>query len=280
MVQAPWLRIIFSFAARTLPRMNSSKPAQPAARTAAPARAPGAPRYQRVADALIAEIEQGRYKVGDMLPPELEIAERFGISRYTAREAIRRLTELGLITRRAGIGTTVTRTSAQANYTARISDIGELVHYAQQTRLKLLTEDNVKVEGPLAEVVPQALGQTWMRIVALRYREGSGKPIEHTTILVDPAFTRIRERIREKGAAVYRLLDEMYGEQIAEVRQEISCTALPEAQAALLGEPVGTPVLLVYRYYLGQSGNLLSMSINLSPPDRFRLATSWRLGYS
>ena len=257
--------------------MNPSKTAR---HRAGPTAAPAGPRYLRVADALIADIEQGRYQVGDMLPPELEIAERFGISRYTAREAIRRLTQLGMITRRAGVGTTVLRSTAQANYTASISDIGELIHFAQQTRLTLLGEDTVKVEGALAEAIPQAAGQTWLRFTALRYGDGSEQPIEHTTIMVHPAYTRIRERIREKGAAVYRLLEEMYGERITEVRQEISCTALGAPEAQLLGEPAGTPVLLVYRFYLGQDGNLLSVSINLSPPQRLRLATSWRLGYS
>lgn len=239
----------------------------------------GAPRYLRVADALIADIEQGTYKVGEMLPPELEIAEQYGVSRYTAREAIRRLTELGLITRRAGIGTTVTSSTAQSNYTARISDIDELIHYAKETRLKLLGEEWVRVEGELAEVLRGARGQTWLKLTALRYPQGSRKPISHTTMVVNPAYARIRERIRESGAAVYRLMEEIYGERISEVKQEITCLALDAEQAALLGEKEGNPALLVYRYYLGKDSNLLSVSINIYPPDRFRLATSWRLDW-
>ncbi|MBC5781471.1 GntR family transcriptional regulator [Ramlibacter sp. USB13] len=238
-----------------------------------------APRYMRVADALIAEIEQGTYPVGEMLPPELEIAEQYGVSRYTAREAIRKLTELGLITRRAGIGTTVTSATAQSNYSARISDIDELIHYAKETRLKILGEEWVKVEGPLAEVLKPAKGQTWLKVTALRYPQGSRKPFSHTTMVVQPAYARIRERIRESGAAVYRLIEEMYGERISEVKQEITCLALDKEQATLLGEKAGNPALLVYRYYLGKDSNLLSVSINIYPPDRFKLVTSWRLDW-
>ncbi|RYY97691.1 MAG: GntR family transcriptional regulator [Comamonadaceae bacterium] len=237
----------------------------------------GAPRYMRVADALIADIERGTYAVGDMLPPELEIAEQYGVSRYTAREAIRRLTQMGLITRRAGVGTTVTSSTAQSNYSAHISDIHELIHYTQDTKLKLLGEEWVKIEGDLAEVLKSARGQTWLKLTALRYPQGSRKPISHTSMVVHPAYARIRERIRESGAAVYRLVEEMYGERIAELRQEITCVALTKEQATLLGEKTGTPALLVYRYYMGQDNNLLSVSINLYPPDRFRLVTSWRL---
>lgn len=239
----------------------------------------GAPRYMRVADALIAGIEQGTYAVGDMLPPELEIAEQYGVSRYTAREAIRRLTQLGLITRRAGIGTTVmsNTTTTQSNYSARISDIDELIHYAKETTLKVLGEEWVKVEGELAEVLKSARGQTWLKLTALRYPQGSRKPISHTSILVHPSYSRIRERIRESGSAVYRLIEEMYGERISEVKQEITCVALSKEQGALLGEKAGSPTLLVYRYYMGKDNSLLSVSINLYPPDRFKLVTSWRL---
>jgi DNA-binding GntR family transcriptional regulator len=276
---APAARKIAAPAARKI-----AAPAKPAAstRSSRPSALAGhgAPRYMRVADALIADIEQGTYPVGEMLPPELEIAEQYGVSRYTAREAIRRLTQLGLITRRAGIGTTVTSNTTQSNYSARISDIDELIHYAKETRLKLLGEEWVKVEGELANVLKPAKGQTWLKLTALRYPQGSRKPISYTSMVVHPAYARIRERIRENGAAVYRLIEEMYGERISEVKQEITCVALDKEQATLLGEEVGSPALLVYRYYLGKDSNLLSVSINLYPPDRFRLQTSWRLQWA
>lgn len=261
-------------------KLRKTAAAAPASVRPIRARAPaahGAPRYMLVADALIADIEQGTYPVGEMLPPELEIAEQYGVSRYTAREAIRRLTQLGLITRRAGIGTTVTSSTTQSNYSAHISDIDQLIHYAKETKLKLLGEEWVRIEGELAEVLPPARGQTWLKLTALRYPQSSRKPISHTSMVVHPAYARIRERIRESGAAVYRLIEEMYGERISEVKQEISCVALTKEQGALLGEKTGSPALLVYRYYMGKDNTLLSVSINLYPPDRFKLVTSWRL---
>src|ERR1035441_3390144 len=79
-------------------------PQRDAMRTASPLDAT-MPRYAAVAKALILEIERGRFPVGEKLPTEQEICERFGISRFTAREAIRRLTEAGLAFKRAGVGT-------------------------------------------------------------------------------------------------------------------------------------------------------------------------------
>ena len=197
--------------------------------TAAPSRlgrATGAPRYARVADALLADIERGKYAVGDLLPPELDIAEQYGISRYTAREAIRRLHDMGLITRRAGIGTTVKATHTQVRYTASISDITDLLHYSKKTQLKILSEDWVRIEGALEPLLKNAAGQRWLKFTTLRYPAGGEVPISFTEILVHPTYERIRERMHEPNATVYRLLEDMHGETIHEVRQEISCTAL------------------------------------------------------
>ena len=73
---------------------------------AAPARTP---RYEEIFRQLASDIRDGRYPVGGKLPPELELCATFAASRHTVREAVRRLTEQGLIARRAGAGTLVLR---------------------------------------------------------------------------------------------------------------------------------------------------------------------------
>jgi GntR family transcriptional repressor for pyruvate dehydrogenase complex len=57
---------------------------------------------------LIAEIVGGEVVPGEMLPREIDLAERFGISRGVARETIRALEERGLVTVKHGRGATVT----------------------------------------------------------------------------------------------------------------------------------------------------------------------------
>ena len=267
--------------------MSSKKKLPPAAadtsagsRRARTAPRSAGPRYQMVADALIADIERGRYGVGDMLPPEIEIAEQYGVSRYTAREAIRKLTEMGLITRRAGIGTTVKSSSTQARYTATISDIADLVHYTKQTQLQILSEEWVRVEGELETILSEARGQRWLKFATLRFPAGDKQPISYTEIVVHPRYERIRERIHEPGATVYRLIEDLHGETVSEVRQEISCIAIGKKVGALLGARAGSPALYVLRYYLGKGDALMSVSINIYPQHRFKLSTRWRLDYS
>jgi GntR family transcriptional repressor for pyruvate dehydrogenase complex len=66
--------------------------------------------YRRIADAIAAEIEAGKFALGDRLPTERELAEQFGVSRPTLREAMIALEMLGMIEARHGMGIYVTRT--------------------------------------------------------------------------------------------------------------------------------------------------------------------------
>src|SRR5258708_2941854 len=56
---------------------------------------------------LVLQIERGELREGDRLPSEPRLAENFGVSRATVREALRSLVDDGLLRRRQGSGTYV-----------------------------------------------------------------------------------------------------------------------------------------------------------------------------
>lgn len=64
--------------------------------------------------AVRAWLAPGRYRAGDRLPPEHELAAMLGVSRGTLRSALERLELSGEIVRRQGSGTFVARTPAAA----------------------------------------------------------------------------------------------------------------------------------------------------------------------
>lgn len=61
----------------------------------------------RVAEELQAMIRSAEYQVGDKLPTEGELMEKFSVSRITIREAVRKLRTMGLLEVRQGDGTFV-----------------------------------------------------------------------------------------------------------------------------------------------------------------------------
>ncbi len=60
--------------------------------------------YQAVQDEVKAYIIEQALMPGDALPPETELAEQFGVSRNSVREAIKSLESLGIVEARTGAG--------------------------------------------------------------------------------------------------------------------------------------------------------------------------------
>ena len=85
------------------------------------------PKYRKVFDALLREIQSGRLKGGDRLPSEAELERRFGTSRITVGRAVRDLQLAGLVERRAGSGTYIkARSLSEAlSFGLLIPDLGE-----------------------------------------------------------------------------------------------------------------------------------------------------------
>jgi GntR family transcriptional regulator len=69
----------------------------------------GNPMYRQIAEDLRAQIESGGLKPGQQLRTELELRERYNASRNTVRDAIKWLTNLGLVETKPGQGTFVTQ---------------------------------------------------------------------------------------------------------------------------------------------------------------------------
>lgn len=80
--------------------------------------------WTAIAEGLRGEIAEGRFGVGDKLPTEAALAERFGVNRHTVRRALGALADEGLVHARRGAGVFVT---------APVTDypLGERVSYSR-----------------------------------------------------------------------------------------------------------------------------------------------------
>ena len=100
--------------------------------------------YEEVARRLEQLIVE-RMKPGDMLPPERELAQNFGVSRSSIRDAIRRLELLGMVEPRQGAGTVVREFSTQA----LINPLTTVLVQKRKLVVELLDVRNM-LEPPLA----------------------------------------------------------------------------------------------------------------------------------
>ena len=73
------------------------------------------PKYYKIYEELLKEIENGIYEEYSLFPSDTELVKRFQVSRGTVREAIKLLFRQGYLVREQGKGTFVTYRKIQQN---------------------------------------------------------------------------------------------------------------------------------------------------------------------
>ncbi len=109
-------------------------------------------------EALHAWLAGGRYRQGDRLPPENEVATMLGVSRGTLRSALHRLEERGEIVRRQGSGTFVGRTMVPAALGERLERLEPYSSLAERRGLTLSAVDLHIERRAVGVEVGEALG--------------------------------------------------------------------------------------------------------------------------
>ncbi len=92
------------------------------------------PAYRRIMEFIRERIEKGDYGPGDRIPSENELARIFNVSRLTARRAIEKLADEGLLIRVPGLGTFVSELSKD-----KITYVGISIEDLSDTRGRTMT---------------------------------------------------------------------------------------------------------------------------------------------
>ena len=231
----------------------------------------GEPRYMALARRLANDIRKGKYPINSLLPTEAELTSKYSISRFTVREAIRQLQSQGLVIRRQGVGTRVLADYPVRNYMQARNTVEEVLQYGVQSLLKEMEMSEIKADAILAERLGCPYGESFLKIAGLRMPvdDPNGPPVCWTEIFVLSKFSGIRERIGRGSVLIANLIEEKYGQRAMEIRQDITAVTLPNDIAGKLGLQLGSPGLLVRRWYRGADDKAFEITISLHPGESF-----------
>jgi len=232
------------------------------------------PRYLQVANELIDGIGGGIYPVGGLLPTEMELCKQYRISRSTVREALRKLRDVGLISRQRRVGTKVLSRAPSASYRQPTNSISDLLQYADDTRVEILAKKRLVCDPTLADQLECRVGRTWLRIDSLRTIPDTPDPICMTTAYLDARLPNLERNLEGIDGPISAMLERTYGVRIARIEQSIQAIALNKRQAKLLKAEAGSPALLATRRYYREDGTLIELSSAIHPSDRFTYVTS------
>ena len=256
----------------------STKPvnseAQPAHQTYGPR--PGT-RYSTLARVLTAEIEAGRYKIGEKIPTEAELQQRFDVSRHTVREALRELKTQGLVLARAGVGTVVRARTPRSRFMQGVGTLRELIQFVEATRMRVIDQAEVIADAALAQKLGAKPGQQWIELSVLRFLPDERTPVGTMSIYLRPEHADVIGKIDRSRQPVFSLLERYHGVRIAEVRQQIVAQNVGKATARALDARVGSPALEITRHFLDPHDRVALVSVGIYPSDRFSHTTRFRL---
>jgi len=239
----------------------------------------GQPRYRQLAETLIGDINRGRLKVGETIPGELELVERFKVSRHTVREALRVLDDLGLVDRQQGIGTVVRARQSSPSYVQSVRTPSELMRYPADSRLVVVASGIVKANRRLARQIDVRTGSEWLKVSALRRLKSAPLPLSWTDIYLLPEFADIVPQIGKRGVMVYQLIEATHGEHVERIQVQLQAGLVTAELAGPLESPEGSPSLTIVRHYIGRAGRPFEISVSEHPGDRYMYALDLQRGW-
>jgi GntR family transcriptional regulator len=237
--------------------------------------------YQQIADDLRRQIEAGILEPGKQLPTELELREEYKASRNTVRDAIKRLTSLGLVESRPGSGTFVTQ-KIDPFITVLTQDPvtgyggGEGATYLSQVSKahRTPTVSLVRVESkPAPEEIALRLRITPGAHVVLRHQERfiDKTPYSLQTSFFPFEFTAKAPRLLMAGdieEGTVRYLEEVMGIKQASYRDWITVRAPDDNEQRFFGIPHDSMVFQIFRSAFDQHGNAMRVTVTVFPADR------------
>lgn len=202
------------------------------------------PVYKQLREMLRTQIETGQLPVGATLPPEVELASTFGVSRATMRNALLDLVEDGLLKRKPGTGTVVIRSRPEEHRSFFRGLTEDLRLRGIATSATLLNAEMITPSQAIADHLKLTRGESALRLTRLRNIAG-GVPLgllysyvpAWVGIQPDDDFTRPLYELVEAGGNLHII----YGHDI------IGAATSTAEQSELLEVPMGAPLLSVRR---------------------------------
>lgn len=228
------------------------------------------PRYLQLTGELREDVLAGKYGPENPFPTENQLCRHFDVSRFTVREALRRLQNEGLIARKRGSGTVVQPAAARGGALHQpLSNMGEILQYARDTTVAFEPLGSAPLPPLLAEQIGHNTSGHWSSFRGIRKAEGRLRPIAVTEAFFHEKLADAVSKLDPAHGSLFSQIERITGICVGKVTQDIQAVAAdPQTARDLLIEE-GDPVLRILRCYLSPQNEVFEISVSLHPGDRF-----------
>ena len=204
------------------------------------------PLYRQIKRLITEGLESGRWKPGQTIPSELELARQFQVSHGTVRKAVAELAQENVLVRRQGRGTFVASHAherAQLAFLRIAPDDGEV----NAVEASLVDCRRVRADARAARDLELAPGATLVRV--RRVLRINGRPVIHEEARVPAALFKGLDAplLEAHGCMLYTVYESAFHVRIVDAEERLKAVCADAETAAALGVEPGAPLLLVER---------------------------------
>jgi DNA-binding GntR family transcriptional regulator len=238
------------------------------------------PRYVELANTLVRDIQEGRHVVGSLLPTEHELAEQYGVSRHTVRASLKKLEDLGYISRKKAVGTLVESANPDTAFVQSFGTPEDLVRVAATEVRAIEAVRHVTLDRNKARRLEAPVGSAWVLLSGTREdARKAGTPVAQADIYIDASLAGLVDTIRRQPQTlISSLIEREYAVAIDEIRQMVTATLIDAPLAERLGVQAGSAGLRLIRHYKDATGRILEITDTTYPADRVTVAFQLKRG--
>ena len=230
----------------------------------------GVPLYRQLQGIISGQIQSGTLIPGDKVPSEMQLMQRFDVSRITVRRALTELAIKGLVTRERGRGTTVAVSPPLPNIPSSIEGwLENAKQMADSTTVRLLSFDYLPVENSVATLMKIDKGKVVQR--AVRVRMVGDQPFSYLETCVPEHIGRRYDRSEMGEMSLLELL-ETAGVRVVSAQQTISAVAADDEVAAALSIYAGAALLAVTRVVIDENGEVVEFIRAHYRPEMYKIS--------
>ncbi len=224
------------------------------------------PHYRRIEQALRERIASLR--PGDELPSDADLCAEFGVSRMTARNAMQRLAEEGLLVRRPGRGSFVAEAPAHRRATRLMTFSHEMRRRGRTPSSRLLGREIRPATAAEARDLALAAGELVVAIT--RLRQADDEPMAIESAVLD---RRVAPAVMAADLVTGSLHEALVRGGFALRRGTATIRAEPASRedARQLGIRRGDALLVERRVILDGHGRPIEATESRYPGDRYAL---------
>lgn len=226
------------------------------------------PLYEQIQQRLRQMINSGEISPGSPVPSERELSEDYGVSRMTARQALRTLRQDGLVYRERGIGTIVTERKVDVHTRNLIGFTEDMLQRGlhPSSQLKLMKREGAS--QTTADTLGIKQGDEVFHLERLRLADGTPMAFESNYISAG-LCPNLDEHDLEKES-LYHVLAREYGIRMQRAEEVLEAARASRHEATLLSIKSGAPVLCVRRIIYSDANNAIESVRTLYRADRYR----------